>query len=688
MVKKFLFITLLLSSQACSQAFFDYELDAINFSGNNAYSSSELRAVVLSVETPWWGWKFLNSLTSWGSPAVYFDSSYISIDILSLKNFYRDRGFFNADIRYTIEADSSDKTVELNYLINEGTPANFGTVKFFGLNPITWKANYAFTSEVTFDTTDRFIQGESTEKTARGIGELQNNGYMLATWDSTRAFVDTSNRKVDMDVFVSPEILYKISGFIIEKDGEGKDKVSDVLLTDITGIKPGEDYDRNKIKRSQNRLARTGLFNSIIVEPSSKDTVGDQVPLLIKGNIGFMNELSPELVFDNYQNYFNLGVGANFIQKNFLGRARKLTLQAKVSVLDIFNTNLGNIFKAPDKRDSIFQGAAEFLAKIEQPYIFNRPIFGNLELYIKSLFLTTNTSLTYGGKLTFDFEMPEYTFVNQLKPYFNLEENIFTSNDIGTIINSSGRAGVYLTIKSLTPLLGVEVGASHTDNIFFPSKGFNLSTLLETGEASTTVSFGGDSLSVFLQPGETSSENKTAFFYKTQISISTFLGLDRVVSRVLAAKFKTGYIQTYSGDTKLIPPNRTFFAGGSNSVRGWRSRELAPRDSTEFLGVDFSNSPRGGTFLLEGSLELRQRFLESFGAVAFFDFGNTWNGYKKISFPDIAVAAGLGFRYYSPIAPFRLDFGFKFYDPSNRKFIFDRPFWSTLQFHFGIGEAF
>lgn len=688
MIKKFLFITLLLSGQALSQSFFDYELDDINFSGNSTYSSSELKTVVLSSETPWWGWKFLNSFTAWGSPPVFFDSSFISIDIISLKNFYRDRGFFTADVNYTINSDSSDKTIELNYIIKEGPPANFGIVKFFGMNPVIWKANYSFKSEVYFDSTDRFIQDEVTQKTARGVDELQNNGYMLAVWDSTQALVDTTKRKVNLEVFISPGILYKISSFIIEKDGEGKNKVSDVLLTDITGIKQGEDFDRNKIKRSQYRLARTGLFNSIIVEPSSKDTVGNQVPLLIKGNIGLMNELSPELVFENYQNFFNLGVGANFIQKNFLGRARKLTFQAKVSVLDIFNTNMANIFRAPDKRDSTFQGAAELLAKIEQPYIFNRPIFGNLELYIKSLFLTTNTILTYGGKIAFDFEMPEFTFVNQLKPYFNLEENIFTINDIGTVVQGSGKKGVYLTIQSLTPLLGAEIGASHTDNIFFPSKGFNLSTLIEVGEASTTISFGGDSIDVFLPAGEVIFLNETAFFYKTQVSISTFLGLNRTVSRVLAAKFKTGYIQTFSGSAQLIPPNRTFFAGGSNSVRGWRSRELAPRDSTEFLGFDLSSSPRGGTFILEGSLELRQRFLESFGAVAFFDYGNTWNGYKKISFPEIAVAAGIGLRYYSPIAPFRIDFGFKFYDPSNRKFIFDRPFWSTLQFHFGIGEAF
>ena len=35
---------------------------------------------------------------------------------------------------------------------------------------------------------------------------------------------------------------------------------------------------------------------------------------------------------------------------------------------------------------------------------------------------------------------------------------------------------------------------------------------------------------------------------------------------------------------------------------------------------------RGGTFLLEGSFELRNRFADNLGYVLFTDYGNTWNG--------------------------------------------------------------
>ncbi len=97
---------------------------------------------------------------------------------------------------------------------------------------------------------------------------------------------------------------------------------------------------------------------------------------------------------------------------------------------------------------------------------------------------------------------------------------------------------------------------------------------------------------------------------------------------------------------------------------------------------------RGGTFLLEGSFEFRRRFKEDFGYVLFLDYGNTWNGADQFQWNEVAVAIGTGVRYYSPIAPFRLDFGFKLYDPKDLRYIYEAPFLETMVINFGIGEAF
>jgi len=160
---------------------------------------------------------------------------------------------------------------------------------------------------------------------------------------------------------------------------------------------------------------------------------------------------------------------------------------------------------------------------------------------------------------------------------------------------------------------------------------------------------------------------------------------------VFGVKAKSGYIQMIDGGQELISPNQTFFAGGSNSVRGWRARELIPPERINYIGAPDINEElkiRGGTFLIEGSFEYRRRFETDLGFALFVDYGNTWNSYKEVRWDNIALAIGTGIRYYSPIAPFRIDFGFKLYDPANGKFITEQKVFDTLEFHFGIGEAF
>ena len=87
-------------------------------------------------------------------------------------------------------------------------------------------------------------------------------------------------------------------------------------------------------------------------------------------------------------------------------------------------------------------------------------------------------------------------------------------------------------------------------------------------------------------------------------------------------------------------------------------------DLESFLG---KGAATGGFFLMEGSIETRNRFFGRFGSALFLDYGNTWNSSKEFRFDGVAVAAGFGLSYYSDFAPFRIDFGLKVYDPNDRR---------------------
>jgi outer membrane protein assembly factor BamA len=671
------------SNSGFSQSYRDFELDQIKFDGNNSFSEGDLRSILASKESPMWFWKFLNSFTSFGKEPEYFDSSKVRIDKLSIESFYHANGFFLVKTDHRLEVDSSSRTVSLIYLIDEGRSANYGKLHFGGFSSMPDFVYHDMVSKaVTIDSSKRYSQDEVQSNINKMIKYLADNGYLFGDYDSTIVIMDTIANRTDIELYFTLNDRYSISDITVKKSGVGADDVSFELIEEISSIRSNQIYSQEQIDRGQFRLFRTGLFSSLEIDPNISEAKDGLVPVIINARVGTMNEISPEIIADNQNNSFNSGIGVDFIRKNFLGDARKLTISLSSRIIDLPNFNFSNIFKSADERDDTYQGDIEVLVKLEQPFLFGRPILTTTEVYYRGLTIAALSGIEFGSSQKFDFEMPQYTFITLLRPTVSIDFINYTIN-----VSEQNSDRLLVDIKSTTPGLGVELGSTKTDDLFFPVEGYSLLLNPEIAQSRTNITLSGPEIQSLAGVNEIK-ETETAYFYRIQASVAKYLSLSKDKTSVLATKFKTGYIQTISGGYDLVPPNKTFFAGGSNSVRGWRARELVPEDKVDYYGITPENQPRGGTFLLEGSLEIRQKLAESFGFALFTDYGNTWNSYKNLTFDEFAVAAGLGLRVYTPIAPFRLDFGVKFYDPEDRKMIFGKKLLSNLEIHFGIGEAF
>jgi outer membrane protein assembly factor BamA len=639
-----------------------YELMNIEITGNKSFSSSQLKYLIVSQETPGWFWRFLHSFSSLGKAPIYFDSTSIENDIRCLKEFYTANGFFKVSINPSFKMDSTSYEANLKYEINEGEPSTYRAVRLIGLDSVIVEKKSESLQIPNVDTSKRFSQATIKSNTDNIVTTLENSGYMLAKYDSTVVIQDTAVNKADVSVFLTSGRKYVVSDVTILKKGEGAPDVEDKLFEDIIGIKKGDVYSLEKIRMSQIRLYRTSLFNSVIVAPQIEDTTNSAVPIVLNGNIGLLNEAAPEIIMNNQSNTFNVGLAASYARKNFLGEARKLSMTGSFGLSDAFRSKVGNIGKSFALNDTTVMGYVEGDLKIEQPYMFNRPIYGIVEGYFKINKDTKSNKRTYGGKLSFEFELPSYTFLNFLTAYYNFEV-------VDEIFNSSGsekNKNVPISI------FGTECKAYKANDPLFPTAGYNLSFLLE--EANSMSYFFGK---LFSNPFT------GAMFYKTQITTANYWSLSRRNPEVAAFKFKAGYMQTYYGNEIDIPSTHKFTVGGSNSLRGWKARDLAPTEMATEGAIS------GGTFLLESSLEYRYKFTQEIGSVLFSDVGNAWLGYKAFRWDMVGVDAGIGFRYYSAFAPFRVDFSTKLYDPLNKKSLTSKPFFKDVfEFQFGIGEAF
>lgn len=142
---------------------------------------------------------------------------------------------------------------------------------------------------------------------------------------------------------------------------------------------------------------------------------------------------------------------------------------------------------------------------------------------------------------------------------------------------------------------------------------------------------------------------------------------DRIV---LAARGRLGSI-VFADSNSTVPASQRFYAGGGGSVRGYAFQSVGPL-------VD-NNDPIGGRSLVEVNAEVRIKVVDAFGIVPFIDGGQVYaDEYPNLS-EELQWAGGLGFRYYSPIGPVRLDFA----TPIN-----SRSFDDSFQFYISIGQAF
>ncbi len=156
-----------------------------------------------------------------------------------------------------------------------------------------------------------------------------------------------------------------------------------------------------------------------------------------------------------------------------------------------------------------------------------------------------------------------------------------------------------------------------------------------------------------------------AQYFKTDIEYKKFWEVSR--TSVFGVRFFGGVIIPYNKSD--IPFSKSYFAGGSNDIRAWKTYDLGPGSRPQGLEYNVGN------LKLLANLEYRFDMIGSFKGALFVDAGNIWNIREK-SFVDdtsklnkfnsllnIAIGSGVGLRYDFKFLVARIDLGFKVREP-------------------------
>jgi len=117
----------------------------------------------------------------------------------------------------------------------------------------------------------------------------------------------------------------------------------------------------------------------------------------------------------------------------------------------------------------------------------------------------------------------------------------------------------------------------------------------------------------------------------------------------------TGFIHGKVGhivENGFVPDYEKYYLGGINSIRGFKYNTIGVIDPV-------TGQKEGGDNMIQGNLEFIFPLFPSAGfkGVLFFDTGNVWNNGTSVDTGSFKKTAGVGVRWYSPMGPLRLEWG-------------------------------
>lgn len=556
-------------------------LKQITFAGNESFEHKDLA-------------KRMKTKASGFLRSGRFDQEKFDADLVQLTNFYKKQGFIDVQIGPYELLQVSDRFHELVIEIKEGRQFRFGSIRVKGNE---YFSEDSLLSVFSMKEGDTFNQ-EKFDTQMRSIYSMYfDEGFIYAG-------IETDYNRDDELLDITLNIHENTRAKIRQIHLTGNEKTKEKVLRRQLDIAPGDYYRQSQVMRSQQNLYNLGY-----IEP---DIRLDYERINNNGDIDLILNVMDKSTGSGIA---NAGMGYNSVDK--------LVGQLSVSQSNLFGNNWST-------------GLSWDFGKNTQNFEFN---FTNPNLYDTDILLGSNiyytrrswSSFNYeiftrGGALRFGQSLPfidrtrgslGYSFYS--KKYNILDESAVFADSVAnaTLIELDKLGWRY------TSALNFTIGRDTRDNIFFPTRGSQITLYSELAGGL----LGGD------------------FDYLKQIAQVNWYS-EAWMKFTLRTKWRFSYIEPY-GQSTDAPPDEKFYLGGTgvDGIRGYPDRTIAPKG--------------GGTRAILFSGELGYPIAgDQVIAVGFLDAGDSYNRLRDINLLTLKKGVGAGIRIRSPFGLIGFDYAY------------------------------
>lgn len=425
------------------------------------------------------------------------------------------------------------------------------------------------------------------------VGDFMGDkGYAYANVEPMMN-INEEKGEVDLSYYVSKGKLVHLNRIIVE----GNNKTRDYVVRREILLSEGDLYNASRIKKSRDRVNRLGFFEDVsfipqrvIYEKPESDDM-DLMDLLVR-------------IKERPTGYLTFGIGYSSVdqfmgslqisQNNLFGRGQKLTAAVQAS-----------------------SKSQTYTVSFFEPYLLGYNVSGGVDIFKTTREYTDYTKKSEGFGLRSGYRINEdwtlsggYRYEVATVSNVSVFASQLIKDQVGTKQTSSVNAGITRDTRN---------------DAFYPTYGSYFNYYLEFAGGP----FGGDNN-----------------YFKSVVDGAKYFLLPW--SHTISFHGQYGFVTGYGG--KTVPIYERFFLGGMYSLRGFKTRSIAPTDP-------LTGDVLGGSKELYGNAEYIFPLIKEAGVrgVFFFDAGNAYNSGLFPS--ELRYSTGMGIRWYSPMGPLRLEWG-------------------------------